>query len=376
MPKKIKFDNNVKLDHGANGTDLTFQMRSEMVQEILSRKPSFIERWALLLFVVILLISFGGSWFIKYPDLIEANATLTANKIPAEIISRAEGKLVQVFVESDNKVVKDQDIAWIESTADHKQVLELKYLVDSCYSLLQSNKFESLMLLFSKSLDSLGELKNPYYKFIMELQRFMSSVNKNLQIQNNPSQKFLFLKKKNATHNTHKEIKPHGFKILQQRIPFDEALNELRSMTEEWIDKYIIRTDIDGSASFTSTFYKNQTVHPNQVMGYIKPLDNYYYAKVTLAQSNFGRIDTGQKVLLRFEAYPYQEFGYVLGKIGYISNMPNDSSFKANVELLNGLTTNYGKHIPYKIGLNAQAIIIVKETRLLQRLYNSIFKKN
>lgn len=41
--------------------------RSKLAQEIISQKPGFIERWALLIFIEILLLVLAASWFIKYP---------------------------------------------------------------------------------------------------------------------------------------------------------------------------------------------------------------------------------------------------------------------------------------------------------------------
>ena len=94
--------------------------RSDAISEIISRRPRFTERWALFIFMIILLLLSAGTWFIKYPDVIQANATLTAANAPKEIITRQEGKLDQLFVNNDDNVVQGQTIAWIESSASHK----------------------------------------------------------------------------------------------------------------------------------------------------------------------------------------------------------------------------------------------------------------
>ena len=93
-----------------------------------------------------------------------------------------------------------------------------------------------------------------------------------------------------------------------------------------------------------------------------------------MPQTNFGKIDTGQQVQLRFDAYPYQEFGIVEGRLKYISKVPSDSGFLANIELPKGLITNYQKQIQYRSGLKSQALIITKDARLAQRFYFTIVK--
>lgn len=80
------------------------------------------------------------------------------------------------------------------------------------------------------------------------------------------------------------------------------------------------------------------------------------------------------QVQLRFDAYPYQEAGFVKGKLDYISSISSDSGFYATVRLENGLETNLKNKIHYKNGLKAQAIVITKNRRLLQRMYYSIIK--
>jgi hypothetical protein len=113
----------------------------------------------------------------------------------------------------------------------------------------------------------------------------------------------------------------------------------------------------------------------NPEQGRLKnPADSHYYAQVILTQNNFGKINIGQKVQLRFDAYPYQEFGFVAGKLNYISNVPSDSGFLANISLPKNLTTNYNKEIQYRSRLKSQALIITRDTRLLQRFYYNIIK--
>ena len=85
-------------------------------------------------------------------------------------------------------------------------------------------------------------------------------------------------------------------------------------------------------------------------------------------------MDTGMQVQLRFDAYPYEETGFVNGKLSYISKIASDSGFYARVSLENALVTNLKNQIPYKSGLHAKALVITKNQRLLQRLYYSLVK--
>src|SRR5690242_21782322 len=75
--------------------------RSQEVQDIISERPGFWGRWALPVFLIILLGIVAGTWFIRYPDTIFANATLIATNGPREIIPRQQGRLTALFVQNE-----------------------------------------------------------------------------------------------------------------------------------------------------------------------------------------------------------------------------------------------------------------------------------
>lgn len=97
-----------------------------------------------------------------------------------------------------------------------------------------------------------------------------------------------------------------------------------------------------------------------------------YYAQINIPQNNFGKIESGQKVKLKFASYPYQEFGALEGKLGLINRIPTDSGFVAKVNLPKGLLTNYNKEIAYHTGLSATAEIVTANTSLAERIFNQL----
>jgi len=415
-------------------------LRSDSVQEVISRQPGFMERWALLIFLIILVFVFAGSWFIKYPDIVQANATLTTANAPKEIVSREDGKLVQLFVANDDKVIQGQTIGWIESTASHNEVVTLYDLLNQAGSLLAKNQTEQVSNLFNKSFHNLGELQSAYQQFIIAWQQFndylvngyynkrkkslfedlifLQKMHKVLEEQQQltqqdlqitregfdaneslykdkviskqdlrdqkiklvskqmvlPQQVSSLLTNENQQIGKQKEINELEHNISQQKMIFQEAMQTLKSLAEDWIKKYIIKAPVDGKIVFVIPLQENQFMQSGKTIGFVNPPDSRYYAQVMLPQNNFGKIEAGQKVQLRFDAYPYQEFGFVEGKLNYISKVPSDSGFLATIILSKGLTTNYKKDIQYRSGLKSQAWIITKNVRLLQRFYYNIVK--
>ncbi|WP_109693941.1 HlyD family secretion protein [Chitinophaga deserti] len=146
--------------------------RSELAQEVISHQPGFMEKWALCFFAGILLVLGFITWFIRYPDIIEGRATLTAENAPKEITIMHDGRLIRLFTPDSMKVKKNEVLGWIESTASHQEVLSLSGKLDTGLLLLQSNRYAAVVSCFSAYHHNLGEVQEPYRQFIIALQQF------------------------------------------------------------------------------------------------------------------------------------------------------------------------------------------------------------
>lgn len=162
--------------------------------------------------------------------------------------------------------------------------------------------------------------------------------------------------------------------MAQEQVIFWQTLQSLKSHVDEWLKRYVICSPVKGKIYFIIPLQENQYIQNGKLLGYINPKESDFYAEANLPQYNFGKIDTGLSVQLRFEAYPYQETGFVEGKLDYISSVPSDSGFRTTIRLTNGLITNNRNSLPYKNGLKAQALIITRNMRLLERLYYNVVK--
>lgn len=92
-----------------------------------------------------------------------------------------------------------------------------------------------------------------------------------------------------------------------------------------------------------------------------------------MGQSGMGKVQLGQKVIVRLDAFPYQEHGYLKGRIEYLSDFTSgDTSYLAKVSFPEGLVTTHKKQLLLKDGLVANAEIVAKERTLIARLFNSL----
>lgn len=87
-----------------------------------------------------------------------------------------------------------------------------------------------------------------------------------------------------------------------------------------------------------------------------------------------GKVKSGQRVLIRFANYPDQEFGLVNGRVAGISLVPAEDNYRVEIELPDGLRTNYGKELPVSQEMQATAEIVTEDLRLIERFFQPLKK--
>ena len=155
-----------------------------------------------------------------------------------------------------------------------------------------------------------------------------------------------------------------------QKIKFGQSLNVLRAAVLAWKTRYLLTAPRVGRVFFAALWQEQQSIKTDEVLFYVGSVQKGYFGEVRIAQTNAGKIKTGQRVLVKFQSYPFEQFGMVEGQISQISPMPlADSTFRAVVALPNGLQTNAQKILPFKNNLNANADIITQDVSVAERLF-------
>lgn len=153
------------------------ELRSEEVQEILTKVPHWMIRWGNVLFLVIILMLLLISWFVKYPDIITSEAIITTQIPPQKEYAQITGTIDAILVEDNQEVNKSQVLAILENTANYKDVYKLNSVIDTITISSESFSFpiDSLPILFLGDIESQFALfQNSYiqYKLNKDLQPF------------------------------------------------------------------------------------------------------------------------------------------------------------------------------------------------------------
>jgi HlyD family secretion protein len=183
------------------------------------------------------------------------------------------------------------------------------------------------------------------------------------------------LNNQSQQNEKHKEIAELENQVQVQKNSFIQALQTMQSHVQAWQYKYLLKAPVAGTVAFAGLFQEGQELKANQTLFYVQPANSSYFAEMIVPQYNFGKVKTGQRVLLKFHAYPYEQYGQLSGTVSSVSNVPTDSGYLAKILLPNGLVTNYKMQLLYHNGLQAQADIVTQDMRLLERFYNGLKKQ-
>lgn len=108
----------------------SFHLRSEEVQEILTKIPHWIIRFGSLVILLLLLLVFFISWLVKYPDVITSPIVITTNIPPEKLLAKTSGKIETILIQDKQTVTENTPLAVIQNSANYKDVFLLKKIVD------------------------------------------------------------------------------------------------------------------------------------------------------------------------------------------------------------------------------------------------------
>jgi multidrug efflux pump subunit AcrA (membrane-fusion protein) len=160
-------------------------IRSEAVQDILSKMPHWMILWGNSIIFLLVVLFFVVSWFIKYPDIIETEAIITSQVPPQKEYAVSSGKISRILVDNFELVSEGMPLAMIENSSKLEDVLLLDKIIDT----IRINSSSFNFPLDTISTLSLGEIASSYaifekdyinYKLDESLDPFANQISANL----------------------------------------------------------------------------------------------------------------------------------------------------------------------------------------------------
>lgn len=171
------------------------------------------------------------------------------------------------------------------------------------------------------------------------------------------------------------KLKDIEIKLVKEKAVVENnvllTLNQLKRSIREWELKYVLKSPINGIVNFQNYWQESKTVKPNDVIISIFPnINNNLLGRLVLPSKNVGKVKEGQRVLIKLDNYPFEEFGLVEGEVKDISStIDKDNFYYVEVQLKLPLITTYNKEIDFVRELQGTAEIITEELRLADRFF-------
>jgi HlyD family secretion protein len=208
---------------------------------------------------------------------------------------------------------------------------------------------------------------------------------KTTSLQNQQSYESAMLSVDNQ-QNSILQLEQNVFDLQQQQVEQENTLklsltnayDQLTAQIKMWEQSYLLSSPVNGIASFTKYWQKNQNINAGEVLVTVVPDEKTkIIGKITLLPQGAGKVKVGQEVNVKFDNFPYMEYGFIRVKINNISLIPIDNgqgtkAYFLEVDFPDTLVTNYNKTLTFSQEMTGTAEIITEDLRLFDKFLNPI----
>jgi HlyD family secretion protein len=165
--------------------------------------------------------------------------------------------------------------------------------------------------------------------------------------------------------------------LAQLKVALTNAYDQLQAQLKTWEQTYLLRSPVAGTVTFTKYWQSNQNVVSGETILTVVPDDaTHITGKIYLPPQGAGKVKTGQTVNIKFDNFPYMEYGMIKVTVKNIALVPilqNEvRHYVLEVDFPEQLITNYGKALVFSQEMQGTAEIITEDLRLLDRFLNPI----
>jgi HlyD family secretion protein len=323
----------------------------------LENKSSMKNLWA----VLIVLISFASFFsscreseeiiYATEKELLEAvyASGSTASEGEYQVTAMAEGFLTEKHVQEGDTVKKGQLLFVVVSDQQKSryQLATEAYRIAKENNSAQSHILNELEAVIASVKSKLSYDSTNYLRY------------KNL-LEQNATTKAEYERIKLAYENTSNELRAHQSKLARTKsqlfLELQQAESQLRTAREE-STHYTISSKIDGVV-FNTTKEPGELVRRAEPLALIGQLENFFI-RLSVDELDIQRLQIGQSVLVKIDAYPNQVFNASVSKIYPLVNA-REQSIRVDAKFVDAFPGYYNG-----LALEANIIIQQKEKALV-----------
>jgi hemolysin D len=184
-----------------------------------------------------------------------------------------------------------------------------------------------------------------------------------------------------AILKSEEQLKDLQSQILTLNTEISQTKQQIQE-SERQLAQKIIRAPVAGTVLQLPFKQPKSFVQTGQLVAQIAPQGAATVLKVQMPSQNSGFLKTGMPVKVKFDAYPFQDYGVVEGKVQMVS--PDSKlvdagngkieAFEVDVMLDRNYIKSQGKQIPLNLGQTATAEVIIRQRQTIDLILDP-FKK-
>lgn len=148
-----------------------------------------------------------------------------------------------------------------------------------------------------------------------------------------------------------------------------------------WEKEYVIKAKIDGIVSIPGKLLTHTYVNAGEPLMSILPAEggSGLFGLATVPTAGLGKIEPGDRVIIRLDAWPYKQYGSLTSKVEAISQLPVPGEEEHRAHELKMLLdvpvqTTMGTSLRLRPQETGRARIITRDRRILERLFDQIIQ--
>jgi hypothetical protein len=157
-----------------------------------------------------------------------------------------------------------------------------------------------------------------------------------------------------------------------------EDIRRTLSNIAEWKKTYLIIAPIAGKATLSKIWTAKQTINAGEEVVTIVPtaVGSKVFCQAIMPIANSGKVKIGQFTTIRFDNFPYQEYGILEGTVQNIALVPQKGketdSYQVHIAVNDSLLTTYHKSLPFQQEMQGSANITTESRRLILRFFDRL----
>ncbi|HET8735830.1 MAG TPA: HlyD family efflux transporter periplasmic adaptor subunit [Pricia sp.] len=388
-------------------------------KDFLGRPPGWLTRVGIALVGGILCNILLASFAISYSDVLEAHIEVMSVKPPVLVKTNRSGQISEFFAKPGDTVASGDVIAKLNTVADYADVMAIKQAV------MKRTIPEELGFGKPTSIGLVQEAYSEYIKAfygIRTVERFYGDDIGNLlddKIRDTKGKAFsdiyngLQTAKKNNTligrnHSRMETLYDKGViskaELEKSQLEYNRSFQEINRLSSEysknsystsekfdshvadmevasikvlseiaiWEEQNVFTSPVNGKVFFLDVWSPFQSVEEGEDLFGVSPdVESPLMGIVKIPIHNSGKVKVGQRVIIKLNSFPYEEWGALEGVLTEISTVPKRSDelhYPAYVKI-ESPGNKLGTALSGKEMLTGRCDIVLKESTLFSKLF-------